>query len=31
MKQAGDFQESFTRTLRKVNSDAGWVEQNKPE
>jgi hypothetical protein len=31
MKQAGDFQESFTRIFRKVNSDAGWLEQNKPE
>ena len=31
MRQAGVFQDSFTRTLRNVTSDAGWVEQNEPE
>ncbi len=31
MEQAGDFQESFTRTLRKVTGDAGWAEQSEPE
>jgi hypothetical protein len=31
MKQAGAFQESFTRTLRKVTGDAGWGEYGEPE
>jgi hypothetical protein len=31
MMQAGAFQESFTRTLRKVTGDAGWGEHGEPE
>jgi hypothetical protein len=31
MKQAGVFQESFTRTLRKVTGDEGWGEHIEPE
>jgi hypothetical protein len=31
MRQAGVFQESFTRTLMKVTGEAIWVEQGEPE
>jgi hypothetical protein len=31
LRQAGAFQDSFTRTLRKVTGDAGWAEQSDPE
>jgi hypothetical protein len=31
MRQAGAFQESFTRTLRKVTGDEGWGGHGEPE
>jgi hypothetical protein len=31
MKQAGIFQDSFTRTLRKMTGDEGWSEHIEPE